>query len=42
MEIEWTWNFLESVGAILIGIGALLALLRLIGFLWLWIRFKRG
>jgi len=42
MEITWTWNFLESVAAIFLFIAGIVILFKVIGFIWLYIMFKRG
>lgn len=40
MEITWTYNFLESVGFIILLSIGLVIIVRVILILWLWLKFK--
>jgi len=42
MKIEWTYNFLESVGFIGLSIVVIILVSRLLLLLYLWILWKRG
>lgn len=40
MEIKWTWNFLETVGAVLLFMVILYVLVKILGTLWITGKFK--
>jgi len=40
MEITWTYNFLETVGFLILFFFAAILILRGLALLWLWLKFK--
>ena len=42
MEINWTYNFLETIGFLALVIGGLYVIFEVLGYLVLWIFWGRG
>lgn len=40
MEITWHWNFLETIAALFLFTVGIIALLKILGYIYLWLIFR--